>query len=162
MSYDRLCSVCDQPMIKGQAFNGLRKAHWDCAPGVVRASDAVTRVLGESPREVTLKAQKVKNRPAARIAEKGPSFAQMSLARRDAEARQVESRPWVTQWRVSENGKTRIGLECPFCIEVVEIYVWSLPNGKRCLCGAMHGRMGSTHWVKDSKSTLSAPGTCSA
>lgn len=28
-----LCSVCRDPMVPGQAFNGLAKSHWACAPG---------------------------------------------------------------------------------------------------------------------------------
>jgi hypothetical protein len=28
-----LCSICEFPMVPGQAFNGLKKAHWTCAPG---------------------------------------------------------------------------------------------------------------------------------
>jgi len=152
MAYDRLCTVCDQPMIQGQAFNGMRGAHWDCAPGVATATVVAKRLFTESAREVIQDTPATLNRPAARSSEKGPTFAQMAIAGRDVEARQVEARTWVTQWRVSQNGKTRIGLECPFCYVVVETYVWSLPNGKRCVCGAMHGRFGSTHWVQDTDS----------
>ncbi|WP_162892738.1 hypothetical protein [Pseudomonas savastanoi] len=68
------------------------------------------------------------------------------MAAMNENARQVESRRWMQAWRQPENGRTSIGLECPFCLEVVKAYVWSLPNGKRCPCGAFHGRFMSTHW----------------
>jgi hypothetical protein len=86
------------------------------------------------------------NRPAPRLPERGPTGKDVSLAAQNPEARQVESRRWYEKWRHSVNGKTSIGLECPFCYEVIQAFVWSLPNGKRCTCGAFHGRLQSTHW----------------
>jgi hypothetical protein len=38
VQHHSLCSVCDQPMMPGQAFNGLKKAHWDCAKPAVESS----------------------------------------------------------------------------------------------------------------------------
>ena len=36
-----------------------------------------------------------------------------------------------------EHGRSTIILECPFCNEKVEAYIWSLRGcGKKCICGA--------------------------
>lgn len=47
---------------------------------------------------------------------------------------------------VSEAGRTRCEIECPFCGEVVTAYLWSLAGkGKRCpKCKALHGYHGFT------------------
>lgn len=36
----RLCSICDDPMVEGQAFHGVRQAHWDCAQRVPAESSS--------------------------------------------------------------------------------------------------------------------------
>lgn len=152
----RLCTVCDQPMVDGQAFNGLRQSHWDCAPGVPTPQ----RLFSYSrPASSDIKAEeKAPERPyrgEPRKAEKGPTSTDVRLAATVPGSRQVESRRWVETWRRSANGRTSIGLECPFCFEIVQAFVWSLPNGKRCPCGAFHGRMLSTHWVEEASSGAS-------
>jgi len=140
----RICGVCDQPMLPGQAFNGLKGTHWGCSPGGLTPSSRPRPKVDES--RVTKEASQDLNRPAPRAPEKGPTGNDVALAMRDPEARQIESRQWVEKWRHALNGKSSIGLECPFCYEVVRAYLWSLPNGKRCTCGAFHGRLQSTHW----------------
>lgn len=144
----RLCTVCDQPMLPGQAFNGLKGSHWDCSPGTP-SPGPLGRLLTKAPAPVSTKqapAAPVVDRPAPRAAERGPTAADARIAAQNPEARQVESRPWIEVSRRPENGKTSIGLECPFCYAIVQAFVWSLPNGKRCTCGAFHGRLHSTHW----------------
>lgn len=54
----RLCSICDDPMIVGQAFHGISQVHWDCAQqapaetptGVlfVHAATGAAGAMGES------------------------------------------------------------------------------------------------------------------
>jgi len=141
------CSVCNQPMVEGQAFNGLKRSHWDCSPHPVYAEPA-RRPLREEPEHVDVEssAPSVNDRPPARLSEPGPTSADVRKAAMDPEARQIETRRWVEVSRNAINGRTSIGLECPFCYAVVKAYVWSLPNGKRCPCGAYHGRLLSTHW----------------
>lgn len=153
----RLCSICDDPMIEGQAFHGIRQAHWDCAqqapaetPARVSFVHAATEAEGAMGESRGL-------RPQPRMPEPGPTTADVRVASMDRNARQVESRQWAEVWRTPENGRTSIGLECPFCFEVVKAYVWSLPNGKRCLCGAFHGRLKSTHWRQAESSADTSP-----
>lgn len=31
-----LCTICNDPMVEGQAFHGIRQSHWDCAQRVPR------------------------------------------------------------------------------------------------------------------------------
>lgn len=149
----RLCTICDQPMVEGQAFNGLRRAHWDCAKG----APVPERITARSqPATIAEKLSEDKAperlpRGEPRKPEKGPTGTDVRSAASVPGSRQIESRPWVATWRSTENGKTSIGLECPFCFEIVRAYVWSLPNGKRCPCGAFHGRVQSTHWQEDTK-----------
>lgn len=149
----RLCSVCDQPMVEGQAFNGLRRAHWDCAKG----SPAPEPIFARPQPAITVsklsleKAPEGLSRGEPRKPELGPTGTDVRLAATVPGSRQIESRRWVETWRSSANGRTSIGLECPFCFEIVRAFVWSLPNGKRCPCGAFHGRFQSTHWQEEPK-----------
>lgn len=145
----RLCTVCDGPMLPGQAFNGLKRSHWDCSPNVtIERPESLSRVADKAPAPASASAKVLSdpNRLAPRLPEPGPTGKDVNLAAQDPEARQVETRRWYEKWRNSVNGKTSIGLECPFCYEVIKAFVWSLPNGKRCPCGAFHGRLQSTHW----------------
>lgn len=50
-------------------------------------------------------------------------------------------RPYKVLSRISEMGRTRVLIECPFCIGRFWAYVWSLSgSGKRCPhCRAWHG-----------------------
>lgn len=144
-----LCTVCNNPMVEGQAFNGMRRAHWDCAEGSPFPTSLFGRQVHKSelaPEKENIGPTAPLDRPTPRMPEVGPTSADVRRAQMDATARQVESRQWVEVSRSPENGKTRIGLECPFCYAIVRAYVWSLPNGKRCECGAYHGRTLSTHW----------------
>lgn len=51
-----------------------------------------------------------------------------------------ESRPYVPFGLVSQVGRTRWKIECPYCGQIVVGYLWSLAgSGKRCPeCGALH------------------------
>lgn len=52
-----------------------------------------------------------------------------------------ERRPRVVRATVSEMGRSRIVFDCPFCGVEVTAFEWSLAaRGKRCACGALHGR----------------------
>ncbi len=132
------------PMLRGQAFNGLKRAHWACAPGEVRHPLRVPPAISDQKvsQVIRCSTEKPSRKPMT-----GPTTADMRTAALDPAARQVVSRPWTQVWRNSVNGRTSIGLKCPFCNEVVQAFVWSLPNGKRCYCGAFHGRLQSTHWI---------------
>lgn len=153
----RLCTVCDQPMVAGQAFNGLRQAHWVCAPGNPAPEPIYARPqpTTTAAKVSVYKAPERLLRGEPRKPEKGPTATDVRLAATVPGSRKIESRPWVETWRSSANGKTSIGLECPFCFEIVRAFVWSLPNGKRCPCGAFHGRLQSTHWVDEPKTDMS-------
>jgi hypothetical protein len=136
-------------MVEGQAFNGIKKAHWDCAPGTQSRAKLVAQMIHEAPIQTIQNENTQRDltpRPPARPYEKGPTSADVRIAAQDPQARQTEKRKWAEVWRRPVNGKTSIGLECPFCFEVVQSFVWSLPNGKRCTCGALHGRQHSSHW----------------
>ncbi|TCV51436.1 hypothetical protein [Pseudomonas sp. 460] len=145
------CSICNAPMIEGQAFHGIRQSHWDCAQRVPRdpvptCFPSVHPAQGMPVPPTIVEDAAGAVRPVPRSPERGPTSADVRMAAMSENARQVESRRWMQAWRQPENGRTSIGLECPFCFEVVKAYVWSLPNGKRCSCGAFHGRFLSTHW----------------
>ena len=45
---------------------------------------------------------------------------------------------------ISENGRSRGWITCPFCAEKVLCYLWSLAgSGKRCGCGALLTSIGA-------------------
>ncbi len=46
---------------------------------------------------------------------------------------------------VPQFGRSYIRITCPFCGATVTAYIWSLPSGKRCTCGAMHDNYGRTY-----------------
>lgn len=40
---------------------------------------------------------------------------------------------------VSEHGRSRCKIKCPFCSDIITVYLWSLAgSGKKCSCGAIH------------------------
>lgn len=53
--------------------------------------------------------------------------------------------------RRPEMGRTRVKIECPFCLSTFWAYVWSISGGgKKCenkACGAIHGSMGAAYPV---------------
>lgn len=52
-----------------------------------------------------------------------------------------EERTYTVVHEVSEMGRSRITIVCPFCGEHVVAYRWSLAgSGKRCGCGALFDR----------------------
>jgi len=63
-----------------------------------------------------------------------------------------EFRIFSVALHVSEVGKTRILIVCPFCDEEVWAYKWSLAgSGKKCpQCGAKHGSFGTIKREKNS------------
>ena len=68
------------------------------------------------------------------------------LARfRDVGTPGVETRPYMAGAYRSRMGRSSVDITCPFCLGVVTAYVWSLPNGKRCPCGALMGSLGQAH-----------------
>lgn len=48
-----------------------------------------------------------------------------------------ETREYRTWGYRSEMGRSSVQAECPWCKKTVTLYVWSLPNGKRCFCGVI-------------------------
>ncbi len=64
-----------------------------------------------------------------------------------------ELRPHATVRTVSEFGKTRSLIECPFCGEPVWAYHWSLAGGgKKCPnCGAKHTWWGTLSRKEEKK-----------
>lgn len=58
-------------------------------------------------------------------------------------------REWTGGGYVSEMGRSRILIRCPFCSTLFSAFVWSLSGGgKKCPhCGAMHGSTGQAYAV---------------
>lgn len=55
--------------------------------------------------------------------------------------------------RITEMGKTRIQIQCPFCHEDFWAYIWSLAGGgKKCpKCGAIHSNYGQAAPLREKK-----------
>lgn len=63
---------------------------------------------------------------------------------------QTETREYEVGSERSEMGRSTKEIRCPFCRAWVTAYVWSLPNGKRCECGALFGAEGRVyHWAQE-------------
>ncbi len=67
-----------------------------------------------------------------------------------------KAKPFTVLRRISESGRSRILIECPFCETETWAYIWSLSGGgKKCpkkKCGAIHHAISGT-WpiASDSK-----------
>lgn len=78
-----LCSVCNNPMVEGQAFNGMRRSHWDCAPSAPLESLPFRRSLPErslAPESAEVQPLASVDRPAPRLPERGPTSTDVRLA----------------------------------------------------------------------------------
>ncbi len=61
------------------------------------------------------------------------------------------AREWRSTGRViSEMGRRRIEIECPFCFATFWAFVWSLSGGgKKCTnCGAIHASFGQAYPIE--------------
>lgn len=78
---------------------------------------------------------------------KGPTWEQINAPG----ANNIEARQSGGYLRkITQMGKTRVVLRCPFCKGEVTAYVWSLSGGgKRCGCGAMAGGEGTFYHFAD-------------
>lgn len=75
---------------------------------------------------------------------KGPKCSQLN-------ADNVENRAYkVIGWR-PQMGRSTARMLCPFCDGELIAYLWSLPNGKRCQCGAILFGRGLAYHFKDRK-----------
>lgn len=156
------CDLCNEPVVQGQGQfggrgNGDRAGpppgklrHWDCHVARYGRPMSAADVLASRPRS----SRPV--RPARCVLTprvlKGPDN-RSDNARRD--------------WRalgpaISEMGRRRIEIECPFCFETFWAFVWSLAGGgKRCPnCRAMHTSYGFAYPLEGNEDLESA-GTAS-
>jgi hypothetical protein len=64
-----------------------------------------------------------------------------------AGANNVEQARWTCDGdHPQANGRTYTNIRCPFCSADTRAYLWSLAaSGKRCSCGALHGRFGQSY-----------------
>lgn len=93
-----LCSICNNPMVEGQAFNGMRRSHWDCAPSAPLESLPFRRPPPErslAPESVAVQPLAPVDRSAPLQPERGPTVTDVRLAAMNPEARQVESKRWA-------------------------------------------------------------------
>lgn len=70
-----------------------------------------------------------------------------------------ETRKYRVLRGISEMGKSRIYLECPYCQTKVWGYLWSMAgSGKKCPgCGAIHTMFGSVKESSDERNVLYHP-----
>lgn len=140
------CDLCNEPMQAGQPRMGGKgdggitgspfgfERHWDChtskfgRPAPAKIAAAI-RHSEMKPRRAVL-APKVKSGP---------------YNRSDNAAREFE----VLE-RVSQMGKSRVLIECPFCFATFWAFIWSISGGgKKCHnCGAMHGSFGRAYPIE--------------
>ena len=150
-----LCDLCDkvieplQGRLGGNGDGGRsgsrpgRSRHWNCHVARYGKPGTDLGALRERVRTPTT--------PRRRILKprvlKGPD-------NRSENAR----REWRSFSVISEMGKRRIEVECPFCFATFWAYVWSLSGGgKRCPnCRAMHTSHGSAYPLEGNED-LGAP-----
>lgn len=74
----------------------------------------------------------------------GPSFREVSAGKN------IVTQKFEVLDRVREMGRTRVTIECPFCVREVTAYVWSINGGgKRCNCGALFSGRGKAYHFSD-------------
>jgi hypothetical protein len=147
------CDLCNKPVEPGEPrFGGVGdggkkgsplgyERHWAChverfgrppSTSITAELGAIGSAFGRTA------AKKPPRRPVLRpLVTKGPDNRSPNAAR---------------EWRhlgrvISEMGRRRIEIECPFCFEQFWAFVWSLSGGgKRCPnCRAMHTSHGTAH-----------------
>lgn len=153
----RTCDICREPVIEGQGLFGARGdggrsgpkfgdlRHYQChvdthgKPGGLTLDRAL--VSAHTQRQMReLSAGPAPHPPAPQPAIKRPNVTKGEYNR---------SPNAVREWRqigepISEMGRRRVRVECPFCFTTFWGFVWSLAGGgKRCPnCGAKHTLMG--------------------
>lgn len=79
---------------------------------------------------------------------KGPTWAEIGDPKNDNRIEERDSGGYTR--KISQMGKTRVMLTCPFCKYELWAYLWSLAGGgKRCQCGALCGGSGTFHHFAD-------------
>lgn len=159
----RTCDLCGKPHVQGQALRGgtgdggatgaligfIR--HWDCH--VAKFGKPASTSVGDELRGI---------RMAMGIKTDGPLTTRADPPLRARRTPNVTKGPYnyspnaARQWRlipgstISEMGKRRSRIECPFCLAVFWAYHWSLAGGgRKCPhCGAMHASFGSAHPIE--------------
>jgi hypothetical protein len=149
------CDICDKPVEPGQPRRGGNGdgGRSGARFGFERHYDCHTRLYGRPDSRPTAElfadlrgALKTTPTPASRPAVKRSLVDKRGPYNRSPNA----SREFKTFGVISEMGKRRIEVECPFCLDRFWAYLWSLSGGgKRCPnCGAMHASHGSAYPVE--------------
>lgn len=138
------CDLCGKPIEAGQPrYGGApfgQSRHWNCHVAKFGKPDdwggAEKHKHSRKPPGPPREPRRQVLRPKVR---KGP-YNKSENARRD----------WRSFGVISEMGKRRIEIECPFCFATFWAYVWSISGGgKRCTnCGAMHTSYGFAYPVE--------------
>lgn len=80
---------------------------------------------------------------------KGPAWSQVHDPKL---ANLIEACGFGYKRKISQMGRTRVWIDCPFCKGTVEAYLWSIAGkGKRCDCGALFGGSGTVYHFADRK-----------
>jgi hypothetical protein len=136
------CDICGEDVLPGQPRRGPPpgpglERHWSCHVEKHGQPEPLATV---SPSLLVQKVGRVRHvdAPAVRrplVSPKGKDYNRSPNAMRE----------WRHTGRViSEMGRRRIRIECPFCFAHFWAFVWSLSGGgKKCPnCGAMHTSVG--------------------
>lgn len=141
------CDLCERPVEPGQPrFGGMGDGGQSGAPiGKDRHYSCHVERYGRQTS--TLPREEAPRSPARpRQAVKTPRATKGPLNRSPNAARD-----WRATGRVvSQMGRRRIEIECPFCLATFWAFVWSLAGGgKKCpTCGALHVSFGSAHPIE--------------
>lgn len=152
---NRTCDLCGEPCLDGQGlFGGIgdggpsgapfgRGRHWKCHTG--KYGRPTSSILGNELRGI-------------RAAMGDESGVGPLRARREPNVTKGpynRSENAMRQWRqiglpISEMGRRRFRIECPFCLAVFWAFPWSLyGGGKKCPhCGALHVGKGTAHPIE--------------
>jgi hypothetical protein len=158
----KLCDLCGEPCVDGQSFFGCvgdggpsgarfgEGRHYNCH--VRKFGRPSSSSIGDELRGI---------REAMGLAPDGPISTQADPALRERRRPNVTKGPYnrsgnaAREWRpvgqtVSEMGKRRTRIECPFCLAVFWAFHWSLAGGgKKCPnCGALHASFGQAYPIE--------------
>jgi hypothetical protein len=153
----KVCDLCGEPGVDGLGFFGCTGdggpsgapsgyiRHWKChverfgRPSSSSIADelrGIREAMGVADRPLSTRERE----PALRE-RKRPKVTKGTYNRSPNAAREFRIIPGST---ISEIGKRRSRVECPFCLAVFWVFHWSLAGGgKKCPhCGAMHASFG--------------------
>jgi len=143
---NRPCDLCEQGIEPGQPRFGARGAgdksgprigfdrHYSCHTDRFGRPEPISEIALHSEMRAASPALIARRKVKVPVVTKGRDYNRSTNA----------GRAFAVLRRISEKGRTRVEIECPFCFAVFWAFVWSIRGGGKCCpnCRAKHASFG--------------------